>query len=31
MKFREKAIQFLPEQDEETGMLIVIIDEEHRK
>ena len=31
MKFREKAIQFLPEQDEKTGMLIVIIDEEHRK
>lgn len=31
MKFREKAKQFLPEFDEETGMLIVIIDEEHLK
>lgn len=31
MKFREKAKQFLPEFDEETGMLIVILDEDHLK
>ena len=31
MKFREKAKQFLPEFDEDTGMLIVVLDEEHLK
>ncbi len=31
IKFRKKATQFLPEFDSETGMLIVILDEEHLK
>mgnify|MGYP005795042235 CR=1 FL=1 len=31
MKFRDKAKQFIPEFDEENGMLIVILDEEHLK
>ena len=31
IKFREKAKQFIPEFDEESGMLIVVLDEEHLK
>ena len=31
IKFRERAKQFLPEFDRESGMLIVILDEEHLK
>ena len=31
IKFREKAKQFLPEFDEESNLLIVIVDEEHIK
>ncbi len=31
MRFREKAKQFLPEYDESSRMLIVILDEEHLK
>ena len=31
MKFREKARQFLPDYNEATKMLIVVIDEEHAK
>lgn len=31
IKFRERAKQFLPELDRESGMLIVVLDEEHLK
>ena len=31
IKFREKAKQFLPDYDETSGMLIVILDEDHLK
>ena len=31
IKFREKAKQFLPEFDKESGLLIVVVDEAHLK